>query len=142
MSRGISTDTKSKRTPRQVMQDNLVFWADYADRLAAQIDALGPIEAGDTEGARMAELLRRELIAARAKSQQCAVELGPYEHGKINTVNPPQPAAAPFDLANFPTDAVAASVTYMRIIAGNGSGPPPFSSSPPPPGGGEPSSSP
>src|SRR5260370_40390433 len=118
MKRDVSTDTKSKRTPREVMQSNLVFWADHADRLAAQIDAL-VIRDGNADDLRMAEFLRRELIAARKMAQQCAVDLGPYEMGKINTVNPPPAAQSSFGSIDLRgVSDTEASIAYMRIIQG------------------------
>ena len=146
--RGGKRDPDGKRTPLDVMLDNMEFWADHAERIAEQLDAL--VVNDEPDKVRRAADLVREFIAAKRHAQQCAVEAAPYHHGKVHTIAPPTPPRSDTladALANFPTDPHEAMAAYHAIIHGRSyvassppaSPPPPASASsspsPPPPQG-------
>lgn len=76
--------------PIDVMADNLKFWFDAANSLSEQFNDLGQrlfsAESIDPQLIEDFNRIARQMFLAREKAQQCAVEMAPYRHPRINSV--------------------------------------------------------
>lgn len=106
----------ARETPLDVMLNNMLFWHHHVEELTIKIREM--VVNLDSEEARSeAWALMRELIQSRDNSQKCAVDAAPYCHAKFASVEftPADPTKGNTEL---PTDPVAASIEYQRLIAG------------------------
>lgn len=80
-----------RRSPLDVMRDNMAFWDEKAKEIAEQMDQL-VIPEGDAATTRQALRLLGELLACRDKAQACANDLAPYTHSRLMPVAGPPPS--------------------------------------------------
>lgn len=101
------------------MYANMQYWCGKVEEFNERLQEL-IVNAENPEERREALTLLREFLSARAKSQECAVDLAPYIHPKLASINvKPMDDNSLLDLKAIPdSDALGASDAYSRILIG------------------------
>jgi hypothetical protein len=119
-------DRDSELTPLAVMLRNMKFWAEHAESLRQQLDALVLRLDDDPSRAKDAAELVRSFLEAIDRSQSASREAAPYMHSKFLAANTSPPPVAqpklpiPDPAKMFPPGCTQqeAADAYLRLMRG------------------------
>jgi hypothetical protein len=75
-------------TPIEVMADNMRFWHEKVGLLARRFETmLRNFEQMSEEDSKEAQRILGQMLMARDRSQQCAVDAAPYYHPKLASID-------------------------------------------------------
>jgi hypothetical protein len=105
----------SGESPLDVMWDNMKFWRHQVSELSNRLDAL-IVNVENEDDRHEAITLLRQLLAARLRAQECAVDMAPYVHPRLQAIAFQDTPKEPVELLKDGVTLERAAEVYAEMI--------------------------